>query len=94
LEFAQALVPFPDAVVDEAFVVTFQVSTALPVIHFTADFLDPDGEGRARVRDMAVGGQRVAVPGRFTQAGAGTVRIRGVTDQGVSAWTDLKVRVR
>lgn len=90
----RAEVPPPEAVVDETCVVVFAVNSYCPVVYCTADFLDPDGECRARVQGVAAGGERVSVQGRFTQAGAGTVRIRGVTDEGMSAATELKVQIR
>jgi hypothetical protein len=49
---------------------------------------------RGRAQGVAAGGETVAVQGRFDQAGAGKVRVRGVTCQGVSAWAELEVRVR
>jgi hypothetical protein len=80
--------------VDETFVMTFRVASALPVVHYTVDFLDPDGERRIRVQGKATGGDTVPVLGRFAKAGAGTVLIRGVTDQGISGASDYKVQVR
>jgi len=94
LAFQRTTLPPPNAVVDETFVMTFQVGTTLPVVHFTADFLDPDGERRVRARGVAAGGETIPLQGRFAQPGTGTLRVRGVTDQGVSAVTELKVTVR
>lgn len=86
--------PPPGVEVDAAFVLTFEVATSVPVIHFTADFLDPDGERRVRVQGVAAGGETVPVQGHFSHAGTGTVRIRCVTEQGISAGKELKVLVR
>ncbi len=64
----EAAAPPPEAMVDEACVVTFAVKTHCPVVHYKVDFLDPDGERRARVQ--------------------------AVTDEGMSAATELKVQIR
>jgi hypothetical protein len=87
--------PPPEAAVGETCVVIFTVETKAGLtVHYTADFLDPDGDRRGRVQGAAAGGETVAVQGRFDQAGAGKVRVRAVTCQGVSAGAELEVRVR
>ena len=78
----------------EALVVTFLVDTQLRLVHFTADFLDPDGERVVRIQGVAAGGDRGPLQGHFSKAGPGTLRLRGLTDQGVSGVTELKVTVR
>jgi DNA-binding beta-propeller fold protein YncE len=87
--------PPPEPAVGETCVILFTVETRAGLaVQYTADFLDPDGDRRVRVQGPAAGGETVAVQGRFDQAGAGKVRVRCVTCQGVSAGADLAVRIR
>jgi len=94
LEFVPIGFLSPEAAVAETFVLRFRVGNAFQAIHYTADFLDPDGKRQVRVQGVAAGGETLPVQGHFSQAGTGTVRIRGVSDQGVSRSFDLKVLVR
>jgi hypothetical protein len=90
-----------EAVVGESCAATFTVATLTSArrassraVHYTADFMDPDGERCVQVQGRAAGGETVVVQGRFAQAGTGTILLRGVSAQGLSAWAEVKVRIR
>jgi hypothetical protein len=77
--------------------VTFSVDLAgsgSRPIHYTADFLEPDGTLAERVRGTGRTSVPVAVQAQFSQRGAGAVVVRCVTDQGVCAGIRKAVEVR
>jgi hypothetical protein len=59
-------------------------ATARPV-WFAVDFLDPDGDLAERRTGQGSSTDLLIVQGTFTEAGPGTIIVRAVTDQGVSA---------
>ena len=89
----RAAAPVPETKVGETCVVTFAADD-WSSFHYTADFLDPDGDRRVRVQGRVEAGGPGAVQGAFSQAGWGKVVIRGVTGQGVSAQAEVGVLIR
>jgi hypothetical protein len=63
-------------------------------LHYTADFLDPDGDRQVRVQGRAEPGQQVRFEGAFSQAGWGRVVIRAVNGKGVSGQAEVRILVR
>jgi hypothetical protein len=73
--------------------VTIRLEGVRGRVRFTAEFLDPGGERRARVQRWGEGGGTMLFDGQFTQAGRGRVVVRGVSDQGVSAQAEMEVEI-
>jgi hypothetical protein len=63
-------------------------------IHYTVDFLDPDGALAQRCAGSGQGERLLSVTGHFTRPGRGWIRLRCVTDQGVSAGVKAAVEIR
>jgi hypothetical protein len=78
--------------------VTFSVDLKSPgsirPIHYTVDFLEPDGTLAERVRGTGRSSAPMAAQGQFCQRGTGAVVVRCVTDQGVCAGIRKAVEVR
>ena len=73
---------------------TAQGSPSTRPIHYSVDFREPDGSLSERVEGVGVSSEPLTVQGCFRQRGRGTVVIRCVTDQGVSAGAQGRVEVR
>jgi len=54
-------------------------------VHYTVDFMSPDGKVDTRIRGRSAGGETVVVLGDPPWEGSGTVVVRCVTDEGWSA---------
>jgi hypothetical protein len=82
----------PAVTTAEACVCRFSVPCTTPAgvpsqrpIHYTVDFLEPDGTVAERLQGTGTTATPVTAQGQFAQRGKGTVVVRRVTDQGVSA---------
>lgn len=90
----------PGARRDQPCRATFQVTLADALgpsasggFRWTVDFLDPGGALAERHQGTGRPAETIAAEGGFTQSGQGTVRVRCVTDEGVSAGATLEVPV-
>ena len=90
-----------DASLDQACRVHFSVAarnrahalSARP-FHYTVDFLEADGSLAARERGTGTTPAMVNAQGLFARRGSGTVVVRCVSNQGVSAGTQAELEVR
>ncbi len=78
----------------EARVLDRQLTPSARVVHYTADFIEPDGTLAATLAGRADAWSATTVQGGFSQPGQGRVVLRCVTDQGVSRGVQLAVEVR
>jgi hypothetical protein len=62
-------------------------------IHYSVDFLEPDGTLAERREGTETSGRPITVQGQFGQRGTGTVVVRCVTDQGVASGAQCPVEI-
>jgi len=70
-----------------------QLRATVRTVHWSVDFLDPGGGLAEHRKGQAASADLMAVQGAFSRPGRGTVLIRCVTDEGVSAGAEVAVTV-
>jgi hypothetical protein len=91
----------PPATLTYPYVLWFQLASRHPwkepltmAVHYDVEFRDADGTLAQHRRGTTVTSQPTAVEGQFSQRGRGTVVIRCVTEQGLSAGKEAPIEVR
>jgi hypothetical protein len=74
--------------------ITTQGEPSLRPVHYSVDFIEPDGTLAERCQGTGTTATPIAVQGLFSQRGTGTVVVRCATDQGVSAGARREVQVQ
>jgi hypothetical protein len=92
---------FDAATPAESCVVRFSVEArtslgepSLRRIHYSVDFLEPDGSLADHQQGRSAASSPISVQGTFAQRGTGTVVVRCVTDQGVSAGSQRAIIIQ
>jgi len=90
----------PEADLGQACAVRFSVAAGNaagePVVrpvHFSVDFLEPDGTLAERARGRGTTAEAMSAVGQFGQRGVGSVVVRCVTDQGRCAGAERRVTI-
>jgi hypothetical protein len=91
----------PPATLTDPYVLWFQLASRHPwkeplamAVHYDVEFRDADGTLAQHRRGTTVTSHPTAVEGQFSQRGRGTVVIRCVTEQGLSAGKEASIEVR